>query len=270
MNRFILEQYNDNYYRLILEKHADKTHIFDKQTNDKEFNEDYSRECSISRSIRNIRRISHSNPWDYFVTLTIKPNGGCNRYVLDEVIDNIKKTMKAIKRVSKQFKYLLIAEQHPTSGAYHLHGLMFGLPEDSLYFNQYNYENCTYLDNLGFHSMSKIENHNAVCNYITKYISKDICRDSNNRVYWCSRGLSKGYRYEINKLTNADVIQLFGPTTEVVDQKSGEIIKRYHDTPFVAVRDFQLDSEKYCTFTNKDLLIFTKIQENIKQFRKLD
>lgn len=62
-----------------------------------------------------------------------------------------------------------------------------------LYKNSNGYYSNIDFDTLGFNSFSKIKSYNKCCSYITKYMTKDFVKNDTNQLYFCSRGLSKGY-----------------------------------------------------------------------------
>ena len=146
-------------------------------------NNDEVKRCSTSRIKRKIREYALMNDFSFFYTQTLKNN----RYDLDKFIENIQKKFKAYKRKNKYFIYLIIYEKHQ-DGAYHLHGLVGGLGDD-LYINNNGYYSLKFFEDLGFNSISKIQNKTAISNYILKYVSKDFIKSSKNVSYFHSKGL---------------------------------------------------------------------------------
>lgn len=191
-----LYQYNDNNIRIVITKgfprgaptHEKKEYIPQKE-------EGEALRCSLSRSKRMIREYALCNDFTYFFTSTVNSEK-CDRFSLSETQKRIREIMKAIKRKNKDFKYLFITEKHK-NGAFHFHGLCNDL---EVYINENGYYSSKDFDKLGFNSFSKIKNKDKVSNYITKYITKDCVKNEAGSVYFCSRGLKKATRYEIQSL----------------------------------------------------------------------
>lgn len=174
---------------------------------------------SLSRTKRHISDICLSNNFNYFVTLTVSDKN-CNRFDIDECEALLRKLLKSYKRKHKDFIYILIAELHD-KGGYHFHGLFGGIDKNDLTlvtrekFPRIPYKILWYIDhgipiyhfdlfenNMGWTTVSEINDTNRVSNYIKKYITKDCVRNSCGSVYICSRGLSHGTSYT---LSNFDI-----------------------------------------------------------------
>lgn len=184
-------QYNDDYFKIILNKYQREKGFENIKKNVLEIEEDEIERISLSRTKRNIKEICLCNNFKYFVTITV--NSKFDRYNLQICQDNIAKICHKIKRKYKDFRYIYITEKHK-DGAFHFHGLMSDL---ELYVNDNGYYSSKYFDELGFNSFSIIKDYNKCCNYITKYISKDCVKNLHNRIYCCSMGLKKATKYEI-------------------------------------------------------------------------
>ena len=100
-------------------------------------------------------------------------------------------------------QYLLIPEHHE-DGAWHVHGLLSGLPDGVLrrfrrpepwYLVNSDYLNWTdYMDKFGFCSLGPIKHPVATSFYITKYVSKELSlrgKDVGKHLYFHSRPLKK-------------------------------------------------------------------------------
>lgn len=197
--RYFVYTYNNNSIRIVKHKFCRKSGYeeLNKQFSFVDYNSEEVKRASISRTKRNIREIALCNDFEYFATLTINCDL-CDRYSLDSVQNNLKKTLKMIKRNNKDFKYIFITEKHK-DGAFHFHGLIGGLSSDLFSINSNGYlEISIFSDNLGFNSFSKIKDYTKCCNYITKYITKDCIKNSHNQIYISSRGLKKATREEFS------------------------------------------------------------------------
>lgn len=259
--RYFIEQYNDFDYRIIhcpLLTDKKILHKFSKYWKS-DFDVISSSEVSISRTKRNIRRICLSNNFEYFATWTIDSKL-CDRFHLENCIDEMRKHLKAFHRKYNSFKYIYIIETHK-NGAFHFHGLVKGIPVDELKkyskgekYNipKYIYDSvekgaeifhCSFFDSrLGFNTFSKIKSYTKCCNYIIKYISKDFVKTKENQIYFCSRGLSKGLHYEVSHIPS----ELFKNAHEF----------KIDDIPVALVYDFNIKS-----LSQKNNLIFQKIKD---------
>ena len=239
--RTFLYNYNGYNFRLVKVKSC-RLPDFEEQKSLGTF--DYNSEevsrCSLSRTRRNIREIALCNNFEYFVTITINGDN-LNRFNLDEVQTQLKKSLKKIKRKNADFQYIIITERH-VDGAFHFHGLVKGIDEKSndLYINKYGYISSHILDtDLGYVSFSKIKDLTRVSNYITKYITKDCVKNSHNQVYISSRGLLKSTREEFPLVE-------FTPT---------------YKNDYVEIKDFTLDE-----LSTDEKLYFLQLKEGKNKF----
>ena len=223
-----IEQYNSNCFRIIKYNcnvfgKKNKSLFVNEEKNDN-IDSDYL-ESSVSRSKRNIRRICLSNEFEYFCTWTVSSELA-DRFSVQNVQDKMREVLKDYQKKSirykekiknkrdknrfQEFKYIYVIEKHK-DGALHFHGLVKGfIPGDLVEYNENDFERLpyyildtihkgrkiyfskTFSENLGYCTFTKINNYNACCNYIIKYISKDPVRNENDQIYFCSRGLTKG------------------------------------------------------------------------------
>lgn len=233
IENYSLIQYNDNNFRFIVNKlNIDKSHK-------KMYNNVVDSNTNYLRTKRVIRELALCNNFKYFVTLTISPLA-CSRDNLDEIIVFLRKQLKKYKRKNHSFQYLLIAEKHKDKKNYHFHGLFKGINEDDIYVNKNGYLSCFAFDDLGFNSFSKINDYDKTCNYITKYISKEICKLSTGHSYFCSRGLIRPTKTYYKPIS--------------VDY----LLKKTYENEFCKFYDFKLSD-----LDNKTILIlFDKFSKN--------
>lgn len=138
---------------------------------------------NLSRSFRRTRSALYMYArqcvWEYFITLTYSPDKIENRYdfslCMKKVhywIDNCR------RRKANELLFLLVPEQHK-DGAWHIHGLLCNTT--GLTFTdsgkRYDGKIVYNLDDwkLGFSTATKVTDTYKVSNYITKYITKDLC-----------------------------------------------------------------------------------------------
>ena len=109
-------------------------------------------------------------------------------------------------------QYLLIPEQHQ-DGAWHMHGLLKGLPLSHLRINENGYyEWEKYTERFGYMSIDLIRDKIAVGKYITKYITKSICEsgvtERNKKLYYATRGLKKAKKIKEGTLTEKEILSI--------------------------------------------------------------
>lgn len=159
---------------------------------------------SLRRTKQNVYNIARGSKWDLFITLTIADNS--IRYDIDQCKKRVGSRIHDIKKsFAPDLKYLLIFERHPSSGAWHVHGLLkdiSGLHLEKA-FNPHTGEiickndkqiyNIKDFDVIGFSTASYIEDNNKVTQYILKYITKDMAFEfPDKKSYLCSKGLPRG------------------------------------------------------------------------------
>lgn len=190
-SKFFLYQYNDNNFRLVLNKYT-KEKGWEEIGTSKKTDKNEVERISLSRTKRHIRELALCNNFTHFATVTVNSDNA-DRFSLTECQNLIRKKLHAIKRKNKDFAFLFITEEHK-NGAFHFHGLVKNL---DFYINKNGYLSNSVFDTIGFNSFSKIKDFEKTCNYITKYITKKCVKNENNQIYFCSRGLKKASKYEI-------------------------------------------------------------------------
>lgn len=232
--RFFLYNYNNNNFRIVKIKSCRNSGFEEikKKNSFIDVNSEEIKRQSLSRTKRNIRELALCNDFEYFATFTVNSEK-CDRYVLNEVQDKLKKVLHKIKRNNKDFAFLIITEKHK-DGAFHFHGLVKGITD--LYINDNGYLCSKIFNNeLGFNSFSKIKDYTKCCNYITKYITKDCIKNSHNQIYISSRGLKKATKEEFSNIE-------FTPT---------------FTNDFVEIKDFTVDS-----LSKDELLYFMNLKKS--------
>lgn len=203
-------------YRLIYCKMPIKNSGFE---DDRKF--EYKRDVNKEKLSNNIARARSKifeyaicNEFEYFVTLTL------NRDYLDryDLKEYIKKLGQFIRDYRKKYKvnvqYLLIPEKH-IDGAWHMHGLLKGIPKEQLKINKHGYKDWeAYSKRFGYISIDDIRSQIAVSKYITKYISKSIdtgrgVTEKESKLYYCSRGLKKPIKIHEGTLKSYQLINIY-------------------------------------------------------------
>lgn len=148
---------------------------------------------SLARSRTMLQDLCLSNKFDLFCTFTFDPKrynskslNFCKKY-MNTWIRNAK------ARHSKHLEYLIIPELHK-SGAIHFHALFRyyegELKPSGIFQNGREVFNIPHW-HFGFSTCCKIDNQEAVSNYVCKYITKDMITFAGNKRYYCSQGLSR-------------------------------------------------------------------------------
>lgn len=171
---------------------------------------------NLSRAKNAVFELAMCNPWNLFGTFTIDGD----LHDREDLKGYYKKFSQWIRNYNKKhktaIKYLFVPEKHKDDKSWHMHGFLYGLPEEHLipfkegdkskngkpikrdlweggYSHWVGYDK-----KFGFNSFKVIENHEAVSKYITKYISKDVessVKEVNAKSYYNSRGLEKATEY---------------------------------------------------------------------------
>lgn len=155
---------------------------------------------NLSRSFRRTRSALYMYArqcvWEYFITLTYSPDKIENRYDFSLCMKKVHTWINNCKkRKAEYLLYLFVPEQHK-DGAWHIHGLLcntIGLSfTDSG--KRYDGKIVYNLDDwkLGFSTATKVTDTYKVSNYITKYITKDLCAITPGKQrYFVSKSIPK-------------------------------------------------------------------------------
>ena len=169
-------QYGNEYKILYFPKHvneySDRTFI---GSSDREYENQLIGNrfaSSISRTRNAVLGLGMCNEWQYFITATLNPKK-YDRFDLPAWRKDFSQWIRDQRKATgHDFKYLLIPERHPTSGAWHMHGLITGVPWDylqpfiphvhpeKLWMNGYRFHQ-KMQDKFGFNSFGKIRNQAA-------------------------------------------------------------------------------------------------------------
>lgn len=158
---------------------------------------------SVSRAKNAVLGLGKCNSWDYFATFTLDKRK-YDRFDLNTWRTDFSRYIRNLRRSGLDIKYLLIPERH-VDGAWHLHGLIAGIPWDSLLQfdpavhpwklikGNYRYhEGIT--KKFGFNSFGKLRSADAAAAYVLKYCGKGFAlqdMDSGTHLYYASHGLNR-------------------------------------------------------------------------------
>lgn len=176
---------------------------------------------NLVRARSTIEQLGACNPWEYFVTFTISPEK-YDRYDFSVFYKAFSKFCNNYKqRKGTKFQYVFVPEMH-RDGAWHLHGLINGLPvdhlrpfslderlptyiRDKLRQGQQLYEWPAFSKKFGYTIVEPLRDPEHAALYITKYIGKGFSNDNrfkNARLFMPSLGLK---RAELMKKGFADL-----------------------------------------------------------------
>ena len=147
---------------------------------------------SVSRLKSRVQELILCNKWNCFVTFTLDKSKR-ERNSLDS-FDALTRHLKYIRQTRcSELRFMLLLEQHK-NGGYHGHALMY-LPADFIadefIINGNGYfEWVDISSRFGFMSIKPYDGTLRACNYVTKYVTKDLIP---GRVLRTSKGLNKAY-----------------------------------------------------------------------------
>ena len=197
---YTIHQYTDDMYKVVCFKRRqdpEKLRLHDREN---EQHNDNKLDANFSRARSMVLQYALCNPWEYFFTGTLD-QAKLNRYDLDTYAA---KLMQFIRDKRKKYAAKLLVPEHHKDGAWHIHGLVHGLPESALcpfsppapqdlidggFLNWPDY-----MEKFGFCSLAPIRDPVATAYYVTKYVSKDMSRragELGKHLYFHSRPLKK-------------------------------------------------------------------------------
>lgn len=169
---------------------------------------EHSIESSVNRTINQIYMLSRANRWDYFITLTIdlQKLDSTDFNLISEKLNIWTNNLK--KRYAPDLKYIIVPELHKDKRKWHFHGLFANIGKMSLDFSgkvcigKYIYDYvqkpfATKIYNIplwkyGFSTATVIRDPSRASSYITKYVTKDLCRVlPNQHRYLASQNVDK-------------------------------------------------------------------------------
>lgn len=169
---------------------------------------EHSIESSVNRTINQIYMLSRANRWDYFITLTIdlQKQDSTNFNLISQKLNIWTNNLK--KRYAPDLKYIIVPELHKDKRKWHFHGLFANIGKMSLDFSgkvcigKYIYDYvqkpfATKIYNIplwkyGFSTATVIRDPSRASSYITKYVTKDLCRVlPNQHRYLASQNVDK-------------------------------------------------------------------------------
>ena len=167
---------------------------------------------NIRRAKSKVFELALCNEFTHFCTLTFSQDKVLDRYDLEGCMKSFCKWLNNYnnRKTSAAVRYLLIPEPHK-DGAWHLHGLVSGIPEADLRQFQLDehlpdhirkelskghqvFQWMPYDKKFGYCTLSPIRSTDAVSKYITKYVTKELgssVKELNAHLYYRSQGLKQ-------------------------------------------------------------------------------
>lgn len=198
---YTIHRFREDIYKVVAFKGNRDPDLFFLRDRAEEQHYDNKLDSNFSRARSMVLQYALCNPWEYFFTGTLDAQK-FNRFDLDTYTSRLMQFIRDKRKTYQaKFQVLLVPEQH-LNGAWHIHGLIHGLPDSVLspfappapqhlvdggFFNWQDY-----MTKFGFCSLAPIRDPVATAFYITKYVSKDLSRregDLGKHLYFHSRPL---------------------------------------------------------------------------------
>ena len=198
-HNYKIKRYNQNLYKhVFMKKHLASFYDELRMHSPKNTVNTKKLECNMSRAKQKVFEWAMCNEWDYFVTLTLDKKK-YDRYNLKKYISDLSLFIRHYReRHDVVIQYLFLPERHK-DGAWHIHGFLRGDIVDLVYNGKFNKKTLkyyltweSYSKKFGYMSIGTIDNHEAACKYMTKYITKDMSKrvtELGAHLYYVSKGL---------------------------------------------------------------------------------
>ena len=204
---FNVYKYNNNLYKVI---HFPRPRplLACQEVDRTKKGRDRKLDAAISRARKNVIELGLCNAWDWFGTFTLNKEK-YNRYDLETFHKDFTQWIRdQRKKTGKTIRFLLVPELHE-DGAWHMHGLLWNLPDLISFRDLRALHGCKVPDKLvdgnyscwmdfhekfGFCSLGAIRNPIGAAFYTAKYVTKsldDSGVDVGKHLYYCSRGLDR-------------------------------------------------------------------------------
>ncbi len=200
-----VKYYREGVYKLIRFNSPRGCRIADQSSEDTATTHDQKLAAALSRAKSVIYQLAMCNDWKFFFSGTLDETK-MNRYDLFVFRSRFSQFVRDQRKQSgyEDLRYVLVPEKHK-NGAWHMHGLISGLPEEALsYFVpgvhpislvEGGYRNWdAYAQKFGYCSLGQIKDQDAVSAYLVKYLSKEMqnsVTELGNHTYFCSQGLRR-------------------------------------------------------------------------------
>lgn len=203
---YTIHRYREDFYKVVAFKGVRDRDIVIHRDRDDFKENDEKLASNLSRARSAVLQYALCNPWDFFITTTLDESKH-DRYALDSYTARFPQWIRDMRKAyDSQIQYLLVPQAHD-DGAWHMHGLVSGVPPDRLrlfgpgepwklrvngFLNWPDYQN-----KFGFCSLGRVRDPVAVAFYITRYITRDLANrsgDLGKHLYFHSRPLNKAVK----------------------------------------------------------------------------
>lgn len=200
---YTIHQYREDIYKVVaFKRRADPDALFLRDLEDAQ-HYDTKLDNNFSRARSMVLQYALCNSWEYFFTGTLD-RAKFDRFDLGSFMSQLSQLIRDKRKVYKSQVQVLLVPEHHKDGAWHVHGLINGLPYwETAWFPRSapqkliegDFRNWPdYQDKFGFCSLAPIRDPVATAFYISKYVSKDLSRragDLGKHLYFHSRPLKK-------------------------------------------------------------------------------
>lgn len=209
---------NPKYHRIGAEETDENRSYTEKGTvNDEKLDN------NLHRTRSRIYELASCNPWQYFVTFTFNADK-IDRTAIKDISKSLSQFIRDKgKKYGRKIDYLLVPETHADLKAWHLHGLLNGLPlkalkeftdskntpiriREMVKQGRHIFTWSDFAKRFGHCTLEPVRNHEAVSKYITKYITKDLERmvsELGAHMFYASKGLKSAEVIAKGQLTKA-------------------------------------------------------------------
>lgn len=158
---------------------------------------------NITRARSVVRELGLCNDWEYFATFTLD-KAKYDRDNLPRWQRDFAQWIRDQRKRGGDYRYLLIPEQHK-DGAWHMHGLLGGIPEDELSSfvagihpeklvrgKYLNWNRC--FAKFGYCSLGRLRDAQRAVTYVTKYVTKALgagALAAGCHAFYASQGLER-------------------------------------------------------------------------------
>ena len=199
---YSIHGYTETFFKVVAWKRSSLSGVFSFPAECEHHEEKLSNSFSRARSV--VLQLALCNSWDFFFTGTLDGAKVGSRFDLECYH---KRFMQWIRDKRKEYGVrfaVLFVPEHHKNGAWHIHGLVHGLPSSALYYfpensplrlRQGEFLNWPdYMKKFGWCSLAPIRDPVACAFYISKYVSKELSQragETGAHLYWASRPLKR-------------------------------------------------------------------------------
>lgn len=205
---FNVYKYNNNLYKVIHFSRPRPLLATSGEVDRSKKGRDRKLDSAISRARKNVLELALCNSWDWFGTFTLDKEK-YDRYNLEKFHKDFTQWIRdQRKKTGASIRFLLVPELHQ-DGAWHMHGLLCGVPDPVSFRDLRSEFGFSVPDKLvdgdffcwmafhkkfGFCSLGSIRDPFAVSHYLAKYVTKSMevsGVEVGKHLYYCSRGLDR-------------------------------------------------------------------------------